>query len=306
MADGRDAREAAGMGEDVNPLERMRVDLASFSGPLDLLLHLIRKNRIDILDIPMAEITRQYLEYLKLMREVMDMEVASEFLVMAATLIHIKSRMLLPPAEGEDGEDGEDGVDPREELVRRLLEYQKYRKAADDIDRRPTLGRDVFLHPPESPPRGEAADEGEGAEPEAPYREASIFQLVDAFSRVLVAADRRRPVQLELESFHLQDAVDMLEKRFRGERDLRFQDLFTADDSRRRVITIFLALLELIKREKLRALQPETHGTLRLFAAEGWPGDTPVRIAEPQPQALSWEDAAEDGAARAPGLFEEE
>ncbi len=305
MADERDDRRYGGDEEDENPLERMRVDLASFSGPLDLLLHLIRKNKIDILDIPMAEITRQYLEYLKVMREVMDLEVASEFLVMAATLIHIKSRMLLPPEEGAEGEEGEEGVDPREELVRRLLEYQKYRRAAEDLDLRPALGRDVFLHPPEAPPEGEGE---EGQEPEALYREAGVFHLVDAFSRVLEAAEKRQPVQLELEAFHLQDAVHLLEGRFRQERDLRFEDLFSAADSRRRVITIFLALLELIKREKLRALQPEAHGTLRLFACEGWPGAEPVLLTEPRPQSLPWEETAGDAAAEVPvdGLPEEE
>jgi segregation and condensation protein A len=296
--------ETAGDQPEAGPLDSMKVELSAFSGPLDLLLHLIRKNKIDILDIPMAQVTRQYLDYLKVMREDMDMEVASEFMVMAATLIHIKSRMLLPPEPEEDGE-GEEGVDPREELVRRLLEYQKYKKAAEELERQPVLGRDVFLHPPE----GEKGEPGAvEEEPEGLYREANLFMLMDAFARVLAGADKRRPVELEREQFHVQDAVELMEARFRCGRDYRFEELFIAGDTRRKIVTIFLALLELIKREKVRAAQPEVNGPLRLFACDGWPGPEPVRIAEPVAQALPWEEIAEEAAEEVPveGLPEEE
>ncbi len=259
-------------GEEESPLEAMRIQLESFSGPLDLLLHLIRKNKIDILDIPVAEVTRQYLDYLRIMREI-DMEVASEFLVMAATLIHIKSRMLLPP-DGEGEGEEEEKADPREELIRRLLEYKKYKRAAETLDARPALGRDVFLHPTE-----------EVEEPEAVYREANLFQLMDAFNRVLESAEKRRPHEISREEYHLSDALALLEERFTTERDLRFEELFRPGDTLRKVVTIFLALLELIKREKLRALQPEVDGPLRLFAVGEWPQDGSTRALS-APQSL--------------------
>ena len=127
--------------EEAGQLDLYRIELDSFQGPLDLLLHLIKKNELDIYDIPIAEITRQYVNYLEVMSE-LNLDVASEFLVMASTLIHLKSRMLLPVDEEEEEE--EEGEDPREELIRRLLEYQKYKKAAEELGSRPALGRDVF------------------------------------------------------------------------------------------------------------------------------------------------------------------
>src|SRR5262249_24948156 len=154
---------------------RLELKAAGFEGPLDLLLHLIQEHQLDILDIPVSFITQKYLEYIALMR-VLSIDVASEYLVMAATLAHIKSKMLLPtPPAGQDDELIEQEEDPRAELVRRLLEYQKYKTAAADLADRGTLGRDVFARGvPESVPDGPA-----------PLAPIGLFSLPDAFEGVL-------------------------------------------------------------------------------------------------------------------------
>src|SRR5918996_2365413 len=148
-----------------------RVQLEIFEGPLDLLLHLIKKNQVSITDIPIAAITEQYLATLELMQS-LNLDVAGEFLVMAATLIHIKSRMLLPA--GDDEADEDEGVDPRDELVRRLLEYQRFKEAADQLERREILTRDVFV-------RSAAPVEEVGP---AGFRELSVIELLAALQRV--------------------------------------------------------------------------------------------------------------------------
>lgn len=220
-----------------------RIELESFQGPLDLLLHLIKKNELDIYHIPIAEITNQYLEYLDVMRE-LDLEVASEFLVMAATLMYIKSRMLLPVDEEE--EEGE-GEDPREELIRRLIEYQKYKKAAEDLAQMPVLHRDIFIRP--------EADTGTHADDT--YIEATIFQLMDAFQNVLAEADKRTPVEVIRETFTMEEGISLIESRLAGQPSMSFTGLFSGLDSRRKIITIFIAVLELIRRGRLIAVQAD-------------------------------------------------
>ena len=153
------------------PPEALEVFLETFEGPLDLLLYLIRKQNINVLDIPMAELTRQYLGYVELMRRT-QLELAAEYLLMAAVLIEIKSRLLLPKPPAEAGAEAED---PRAELVRRLLEYQKYKAAAADLAERGTLGKDVFG-------RGSGEPTPEGP---APFAELGVFSLLDAFEKVL-------------------------------------------------------------------------------------------------------------------------
>lgn len=220
-----------------------RIELESFQGPLDLLLHLIRKNELDIYDIPIAEITNQYLSYLDIMRE-LDLEVASEFLVMASTLMYIKSRMLLPVDEEEEEEEGED---PREELIRRLIEYQRYKKAAEELARMPVLHHDIFVRP----------EVDSGAQSEEIYTEATIFQLMDAFQKVLVEADKRTPVEVVRERFTLEDGIGLIESRLAREPSISFGGLFSGVDDRRKIITVFLSLLELIRRGRIIAVQAD-------------------------------------------------
>lgn len=230
-------------GED-SQLAGYRIELESFQGPLDLLLHLIRKNELDIYDIPIAEITNQYLAYLDVMRD-LDLEVASEFLVMASNLMYIKSRMLLPLDDEEEEE--EEGEDPREELIRRLIEYQRYKKAAEELAGMPVLHHDIFVRPETD--RSNQDDEI--------YTEATIFQLMDAFQKILSKADKRTPVEITRETFTLEDGISIIESRLAGQPSMTFRGLFSELDNRRKIITIFLGVLELMRRGRLIAVQAD-------------------------------------------------
>lgn len=233
------------------------IKLDIFEGPLDLLLYLIRKNEVDIYDIPIALITKQYMEYIGLMKS-LNLDLAGEYLVLAATLAHIKSRMLLPPSEEEEEEE----EDPREELVRQLLEYKTFKEAALGLGRMTILGRDVFS-------RDHVVEEGEE---EAPLREIGIFELVEAFRRVTFVAGRHDIMEIDVEKISLSerinDIVDELEKR--GE--LTFTDLLGETDSRRRLIYTFLAILELMKLRIIKAYQAVPYGTIRIRLAGGTDG----------------------------------
>lgn len=231
-------------GED-SQLAAYRVELESFQGPLDLLLHLIRKNELDIYDIPIAEITNQYLVYLDIMKD-LDLEVASEFLVMASTLMYIKSRMLLPVDEEEEESEGED---PREELIRRLIEYQKYKKAAQELAGMPVLQHDIFVRPEQAAEKSTSTDET--------FIEATIFQLMDAFQSVLSEAERKAPVEVTRETYTLDDGISLIESRLAQQSSISFGGLFSGLDSRRKVITVFLSLLELIRRGRIIAVQAD-------------------------------------------------
>lgn len=234
------------------------IKLDIFEGPLDLLLYLIRKNEVDIYDIPIALITKQYMEYVNAMKA-LNLDLAGEYLVLAATLTHIKSRMLLPPSEEEEEEE----VDPREELVQQLLEYKTFKEAALGLGRMSILGRDVFG-------RDHAVEESEGNE--GPFREIGIFELVEAFRRVTFAAGRHDIMEIDVEKISLSDRindiVDELEKR--GE--LTFTDLLGKTDSRRRLIYTFLAILELMKLRIIKAYQAVPYGTIRIRLAGGMDG----------------------------------
>jgi len=241
------------------------IALESFEGPLDLLLHLIQKNEVDIRDIPIAEITAQYLGYIEIMRD-LDLEIASEFLVMASHLVYIKSRSLLPvEAEEEEGE----GEDPREELVRRLIEYRKYMEAARTLSSRPALFLDIFPRPePELPDTVQ----------EEPI-EATLFNLMDAFQKVLADAAKKDPVEMDRDPFTLDQALTYLRERLADARSLGFRELFTSLDSRRKVITIFLGILEMIKRGSLIAVQRDFGEPITLVLSDkvkkGPEGDGP-------------------------------
>lgn len=229
--------------------QEYRVSLPVFEGPLDLLLHLIQKHELDILDIPIAFITAKYLEYLDLMKD-MSIDVASEYLVMAATLAHIKSKMLLPEEpKGQDDDMDLEGLDPREELVRRLLEYQKYKAAAEDLDGRGTLGRDVFL-------RGMQAEEAKDDGP-APLADTGIFELLDAFSKVLSRTKLKIEHEISFDRMTITERIQQLGDILAEKPRCTFDELFEGAKTRFELILTFLALLEMCKLRMTRIYQAD-------------------------------------------------
>jgi segregation and condensation protein A len=234
------------------------IKLDIFEGPLDLLLYLIRKNEIDIYNIPIALITEQYLEYLDLMRS-LNLDLAGEYLVLAATLIHIKSRMLLPPVEGED--EAEEGEDPRAELVQQLLEYRAFKEAALNLEDRPLLERDVFTRgaPPEEP--------GEAGEDEETMIEVGIFELVQAFRRIISGLDQSEDLAIDTEKMSLTDRINEIMERLSEEKQLTFTELLGERMDRKRIVYTFLAILELMKLRMIRAYQSGPFSAIRLFLA---------------------------------------
>jgi segregation and condensation protein A len=233
-----------------------RVQLEIFEGPLDLLLHLIKKNEVSITDIPIAAITEQYLATLELMQS-LNLDVAGEFLVMAATLIHIKSRMLLPA--GDDEADEDEGVDPRDELVRRLLEYQRFKEAADQLEQREILTRDVFVRA--SAPTEET--------PPAAFRELSVFELLAALRRVLDRLPKDNVHEITLEKITVREKMTLLLDMLRAHGKVLFDSLFSEVKSRMEVVVTFLAMLELVKGRAIRIFQEDVTGPILIEAAIG-------------------------------------
>jgi segregation and condensation protein A len=233
-----------------------QVKIENFEGPLDLLLHLIKKNEINIYDIPIALIARQYLDYLSVMKE-LNLGVAGEFLVMAATLLHIKSRMLLPVEEAVVDE--EDGPDPREELVRRLLEYKQFKEAASQLDYKERLWRDVFSRekgaPVELTPDENLLDE------------ISLFDLVDALQGVLTRHPETRLVEIIPDNLTVRTRMSAIIEALELQESLAFTALFEESSHRLVVIVTFLALLELIRIRVVRVFQSETFGTILVSRA---------------------------------------
>jgi segregation and condensation protein A len=236
--------------------QAVSVALPQFEGPLDLLLHLCQKHELDILDIPMAFITQKYLEYLDVMRS-LDLDLASEYLVMAATLVHIKSKMLLPsPPAGQEDDPLEDGLDPREELIRRLLEYQKYKAAAAEILEKPMLGRDTFE-------RGDLPDTGEsrGLPPLDPPH---LYDLMDAFQRVLAKSKVKLSHEIIADRMTLSDRIQEMTDVLREKKRVVFDDLFHGFYTRFDLIISFLAVLEMSKMRLMRLAQVDAYGALHL------------------------------------------
>lgn len=239
-----------------------RVQLPAFEGPLDLLLHLIQQHELDILDIPVSFITQKYLEYLSLMRS-LTIDVASEYLVMAATLTHIKSKMLLPvvPA-GQDG-DGlpEEEVDPRAELVRRLLEYQKYKSAAADLFERGTLGKDVFGRGIQEPvPEGPA-----------PFSPVGVFSLFDAFEKLLKRTNVKIDHEVVFDRLTITDRIVELTERLSERKRATFEDLILNDPTRQGapptrfdIVITFLAVLEMARMKLIRVYQSDPLAPIHL------------------------------------------
>ena len=237
------------------PLDsNLQITLPAFEGPLDLLLHLIRKHELDILDLPIAFVTESYLSYLSLM-EKLNLDVVSEYLVMAATLAHIKSKMLLPRVpDDQDDDELDDEIDPRAELIRRLLEYQKYKRVAEELGERGIAGRDVFV-------RGSEAPKAEGPPPLAP---SSLFKLIDAFNGVLKRAEAELAFEISAEGISIQDRMRELTERLSAVEELRFDLLFEGQATIYDLVVTFLALLEMAKRRLVSIAQEDPHSEIVL------------------------------------------
>ena len=233
------------------------VRLRQFEGPLDLLLYLIRKHQLNIYDIPIALVTRQYLDYLEVMQE-LDLDIAGEFLVMAATLIHIKSRMLLPRPDPKQ-EDPEE--DPREALVRRLLEHQKFKAAAEllhdrEIQRSAQWGR----------PDGSVAEVvGNAPEPEV---EVDLFSLMAAFRQVIERARQRPQIYMPAEYMSLEVRIEKLMGMLSETEACGFEDLFADVQTKPGIVVTFLALLEMIRLKFVRVYQQGNFGPIRVYKRE--------------------------------------
>lgn len=233
------------------PPDALEVFLEAFEGPLDLLLYLIRKQNIDILDIPVAAITHQYMSYVELMKSV-RLELAAEYLVMAAMLAEIKSRMLLPrSSEAEEEED-----DPRAELIRRLQEYERFKQAAEGIDQLPRVGRDVTV------PRLDA--------PEARARkllpDVALEELLLSMAEVLRRADMFESHQVTREALSTRERMSEVLERLKGGAFVPFVSLFTLDEGRLGVVVTFMAVLELIKEQLVELVQNEPFAAIHVRA----------------------------------------
>ncbi len=248
------------------------VKLSNFEGPLDLLLHLIRKHELDIHDIPIALITAQYLKAIALLQE-LDLDVAGEFLVMAATLIHIKSKMLLPRPETAAGVEGE-VEDPRDALMRRLLEHQKFKAAAGLLHEREQLRAAQWLRPD-----GRVAElAGDDYEPEL---EVDLFSLMNAFQAVVDRLKQRPKVLLPPEEMPVELRIEQLLARLSETEALGFDELFSDVDHRRGLIVTFLALLEMIRLKLVRVFQSGSFGPIRVYKRSR-PADAPHPIGDPE------------------------
>jgi segregation and condensation protein A len=246
--------------ESVLPEDAPRIQLAAFEGPLDLLLYLIRRNQIDVHDIPIAPITRQYMEYLELMKE-LNLDVAGEFFVMAATLIHIKSKMLVPVSPTEVKGEEEPEEDPRAELVRRLLEFQRYKEAAGVLHQQAQIRAATWRRPDSTLPRFD--DSGEE------IFEAGLFDLIAAFKELL---DRRKTLlahEVEAPGKSVEERMEELLALVKAGESLDFLELFRAQETKGGMILTFLALLELIRLKRVKVYQRGLFGPIRVFRPVG-------------------------------------
>ena len=252
-----------------------KVELPDFEGPLDLLLHLVKKHELDILNIPIAFITDQYLKMIDLMRS-LDLDVAGEYLLMAATLAHLKSRELVPPDPAEeqilDGEgDDDEDLDPRQELIRRLLEYQKYKEAAGQLGGRPVTGRNVW-------PRGASAEDVAGVHVlpgGAPLAEVPVFKLIEALEKVLSRAKVTFTHDVVTDRVSITDKINELVDRLEREGSFSFESCFSfveenpsAGVIKGQVVVTFLAILEMTRLKMVRLTQAESEGPIYVTKAD--------------------------------------
>lgn len=224
-----------------------KIKIEMFEGPLDLLLYLVKKDHLNIYDIPIAKVTEQYLQYLNLM-QMLDLNVAGEFLVMSATLMQIKSKMLLPAEEGVSAEEQQE--DPREELVRRLLEYERFKEIAQDLRQKETDQREVFKRP-----RSEA--EKAPDEKKDVYFEASIFDLINAFSRALKDIPKEVFYEVVKDKFTVEEATHEILHLLLVKSEVKLSEIFGRAKNKLEIIVNFLAVLELIRMKEITARQSE-------------------------------------------------
>ena len=234
------------------PPDALEVFLEAFEGPLDLLLYLIKKQNVDILDIPIAEITRQYMSYVELMKSV-QLELAGEYLVMAAMLAEIKSRMMLPKIVTDEEED-----DPRAELIRRLQEYERFKQAANDIDEMPRNDRDFYLAEPVKCKRDTPVHEPDVVLPDLLFALKDVMRRAELFNSHNVT---RETLSVRERMTIVLDAVMMDKDKF-----VNFTDLFSLTEGRRGIVVTFLAILELIKGALIDVVQTETYGPIHVKA----------------------------------------
>ena len=238
--------------------EEYKVKLEVFEGPLDLLLYLIKKEELEIHDIPMEKITSQYVQYLELM-QMLDLNVAGEFLVMAATLMMIKSRMLLPAEDRPELEEEEE--DPRWDLVRQLVEYKKFKDVAMHLESLEARREDIFGR--------DGADAVLGKEPDVALHDVGLFDLISAFSEALKKVKSEELREIFAERFTVAEKIEHLGNRLRREGKFSLSQMFVGMRSRHEIACTFLALLELIRLNQARAVQKETYGEILIEAAEG-------------------------------------
>ncbi len=233
---------------------KVRLDI--FEGPLDLLLYLIKRDELDIYDISLERITRQYLEYLQAFKE-LNIDIAGEFVVMAATLIYLKSRSLLPVDQQPPEEDAEED-DPRWELIRQLIEYKKFKEAAAELQQRGLRQELTFAR---------AGDVRPPMETPLLLGEVGIFQLINAFQNVVKRVEARENLQeIFGENFSVSDKIDLIVRRLEGGGHLRFSELFAGLASRVEIVVTFLALLELIRLKQVRAHQADPFAEIEIGA----------------------------------------
>jgi segregation and condensation protein A len=233
------------------PPQALEVILEAFEGPLDLLLYLIRRQNLDILDIDVSDITEQYMQYVELMGA-LQFELAAEYLLMAAMLAEIKSRMLLP----RQAVDEEDEEDPRAQLIRRLQEYERFKKAAEDIDDLPRVDRDVFL-------TSAALPEIERVRPEP---EVGLQEILLAFAEVMARANMFESHHIQREALSTRERMSQVLERLSGESFMPFVSLFKAEEGRMGVVVTFLAIMELIKESLVEIVQTEAFGPIHVKA----------------------------------------
>ena len=251
--------------------DEYKVDLEVFEGPLDLLLYLIRREEIDIYDIPIGRITEEYMEYLNLMRQ-LNLDVAGEFVVMAATLMVIKSRMLLPVArrETEDAVD-EEWTDPRLDLVRQLVEYKKFKDAAGRLAECEAMRLECYDYG-----GGRPKIEKSTADGQASLAGYDLFDLLTAFQEVLQRAAQIPQGELKGARWSVPDKMDMIVRRARGGGPIAFSRLFTAESPRGEVIVTFLALLELLRQHRIIVYQNAAFHEITVVPSNEMPDDSPL------------------------------
>lgn len=233
-----------------------KVKLNIFEGPLDLLLFLIKREKIDIYDIPIVTITQQYIEYLEILR-LLDLEVAGDFLVMASTLLHIKSKMLLPKDEFLEEEPGEE--DPREELVKRLLEYKKYKDAAEQLKDKLNFHKSIYTR------KGEGLEGKIIAEDGTEYFEASLFDLITSFRKVLKHIPKTVFHEVVKDRYSVKDKIHTIFHMLQNVSKFRFEDVFSCNKDKDEAIVTFLAVLELIKMQEVLIVQKEVFSGIEIM-----------------------------------------